>query len=126
MVLFLESLALLTGFVVMGTILATHLKRYYEKRYSSQRTCLIKQIFAVSLAMIVQQLKLMIEFLYCYNDFCDQYYSGHFPDVKADVVAGVAIVLIADIAPIAVLIYCLWIAASCQFDYLISGYLKVP
>ena len=42
MVLFLESLGLLTGFVVMGSILAIHLRKYYDKRYSTQRTCLIK------------------------------------------------------------------------------------
>ena len=76
--------------------------------------------------MIMQQLKLMMEFLYCYDGFCDSYYQGDFPSVKANVVAGFSIVLIGDIAPIAVLIYCLWISASSQFDFLISGYLKVP
>ena len=32
--LFLESLALFSGFIVMGTLLAVELSKYYENRYS--------------------------------------------------------------------------------------------
>ena len=32
--LFLESLGLFSGFIVMGTLLGVELKKYYEKRYS--------------------------------------------------------------------------------------------
>ena len=50
--LFLESLALFSGFIVMGTLLVVELRKYYEKRYSEQRKCLIKQIISVSIVMV--------------------------------------------------------------------------
>ena len=46
------------------------------------------------------------------------------PDVTIWVMIAVCIVLLADVLPILAMIYNLWIASNCQFDYLISGYLR--
>ena len=81
MAFLLESVALLTSFLIYGVTLIMDIRKYYEKRYSAQRICVIKQVIAVSIAIVVLQIKLAIEYFFCADGFCHGFGTGHFPQV---------------------------------------------
>ena len=113
MAFFLESVALLTSFLIYGVTLIMDIRKYYEKRYSAQRICVIKQVIAVSIAIVVLQIKLAIEYFFCADGFCHGFGTGHFPEVTIWVQLAMILVIVADILPIAALIYSSWIASKC-------------
>ena len=113
MAFLLESVALLTSFLIYGVTLIMDIRKYYEKRYSAQRICVIKQVIAISIAIVVLQIKLAIEYFFCADGFCHGFGTGHFPEVTIWVQLAMILVIVADILPIAALIYSSWIASKC-------------
>ena len=79
--LFVESIVLMTCFIVYGATLVLDLKRYYEKRYSAQRLCIIKQVSVICVAMLFMLVQFVIEFLLCVDGFCNDFY-GKFRNAK--------------------------------------------
>ena len=113
MAFFLESVALLTSFLIYGVTLIMDIRKYYEKRYSAQRICVIKQVITISIAIFVLQIKLAIEYFFCADGFCHGFGTGHFPEVTIWVQLAMILVIVADILPIVALIYSSWIASKC-------------
>ena len=109
--LFVESIALMTFFIVYGATLVLDLKRYYEKRYSAQRLCIIKQVSVICVAMLFMLVQFVIEFLLCVDGFCNDFGTGKFPEVTVWLILGVAWIIVAEILAIGALIYSIWVAS---------------